>query len=236
LCVTYPHNEKPALQDVTLDITPGSRAALVGPSGSGKTTLADAVLGLLPLASGAITIGGTDIFDVLPDWRQSVGYVPQDVVIIDDTVAANVALGWAGEQIDPVRVKWALEKSQAVQFVSELPHGIDTFLGERGTRISGGQRQRIGIARALYTRPTFLVLDEATSALDVETERMVMDAIDRLHGDITVLVIAHRLSTVRSADLVVYLEGGEVRAHGSFTEVVGVEPHFAEHARLSGLA
>ena len=162
--------------------------------------------------------------------------MPQDVVIIDDTVAANVALGWMGDQIDHERVWWALAKAQADDFVRELPQGVETQLGERGMKIAGGQRQRIGIARALYSRPTFLVLDEATSALDVQTERMVMDAIDRLHGDVTVLVIAHRLATVRSADLVVYLEEGTVRAQGTFIDVVAVEPRFAEHARLSGLA
>lgn len=236
LSVSYPARVVPALDRVSLDILEGKRVALVGPSGAGKTTLADAVLGLLSLDAGSVIVDGVDILDFLPEWRRSVGYVPQEISLIDDSVAANVALGWLGADIDRERVWRALEKAQADQFARELPNGIDTPLGERGVLIAGGQRQRIGIARALYTRPSFLVLDEATSSLDVETEHSVMEAVESLHGEITVLVVAHRLATVRSADLVVFMEDGKVRAQGTFEEVVRTVPRFAEHARLAGLS
>jgi ATP-binding cassette, subfamily B, bacterial PglK len=236
LSFSYPARVPPALNCVSLDILEGQRVALVGPTGAGKTTLADAVLGLLNLEPGSVLVDGADILESLPEWRRSVGYVPQVISLVDDSVAANVALGWLDADIDRERVWRALEKAQADQFVRELPNGLDTHLGERGVRIAGGQRQRIGIARALYTRPSFLVLDEATSALDVETERMVMEAVENLHGEITVLVVAHRLATVRSADLVVFIEDGEVRAQGTFGEVVRAVPRFAEHARLAGLS
>ncbi len=236
LSFSYPARVPPALNCVSFDILEGRRVALVGPSGAGKTTLADAVLGLLNLEPGSVLVDGVDILESLPEWRRSAGYVPQEISLVDDSVAANVALGWLDADIDRERVWRALEKAQADQFVRELPNGLDTHLGERGVRIAGGQRQRIGIARALYTRPSFLVLDEATSALDVETERMVMEAVENLHGEITVLVVAHRLATVRSADLVVFIEDGEVRAQGTFGEVVRAVPRFAEHARLAGLS
>ncbi len=236
LSVSYPTRALPALDCVSLDVLEGKRVALVGPSGAGKTTLVDAVLGLLSLEPGSVLVDGVDILDFLPEWRRSVGYVPQDISLIDDSVAANVALGWLEADIDRERVWRALEKAQADEFVRELPSGIDTHLGERGVRVAGGQRQRIGIARALYTGPSFLVLDEATSALDVETERMVMEAVESLHGEITVLVVAHRLATIRSADLVVFMEDGRVRAQGTFDDVVRAAPRFAEHARLAGLS
>jgi ATP-binding cassette, subfamily B, bacterial PglK len=236
MSTSYPNRTHPALRGISLDIPAGSLVAIVGPSGAGKTTLADALLGLLELESGAILGDGIDIMSELPRWRHSVGYIPQDVALIDDSVATNVALGWIGDQINRERVWEVLTRARADEFVRQLPRGLDTHIGAHGLRIAGGQRQRIGIARALYTAPTFLVLDEATSSLDVETERSVMDSVKRLHGDVTVVIVAHRLATIRTADLVVFLENGEVRACGSFEEVAQTVPRFAEHVRLAGLS
>lgn len=235
LSIRYPNATADALHDVSLTIRVGTRIAVVGPSGAGKTTLADSLLGLLPIAPGTVFVDDIDLVTMLSHWRRSVGYVPQQIALIDDSIAANVALGWFGTEIDEQAVWSALERAQVADFVRSLPDGLETEVGDRGVRLSGGEAQRIGIARALYIDPQFLVLDEATSSLDVETEAAVTAALSDLHGSTTVLVIAHRLSTVRDADEVFYLEEGRLVCSGSFEDVTRAAPRFADHARLSGL-
>ncbi len=232
---SYPGSAAPAVEDVTVDIPLGTSVALVGPTGSGKSTLVDIVLGLLTPTSGTVTIDDVPLTNVLADWRSHVGYVPQDVTLFAGTIAQNVALTWAAD-IDEDRVQTALARAQMTDVVAALPNGIRTRLGERGLTLSGGQRQRLGIARALYVEPLVLVLDEATSALDSATEEAVASAIRHMSGEVTVLAVAHRLSTIRHSDLVCYLDRGRIAARGTFDEVVGGSEEFAQQARLSGLA
>ncbi|WP_432537895.1 ABC transporter ATP-binding protein [Kineococcus arenarius] len=232
---TYPGSASPALDGVDLVVPAGSRVAVVGRSGSGKSTLVDLVLGLLLPTGGRLLVGGRPLEEVTGAWRQRVGYVPQDVALLDADVARNVALSWSEEDVDLARVERALAAAQLTEVVAALPQGVRTPVGERGLRLSGGQRQRLGIARALYADPHVLVLDEATSALDAATEAAVTETVTGLRG-VTVLVVAHRLSTVRDCDAVVVLEAGRVRAVGTFDEVVAAVPDFAVQAELSGLA
>ncbi|MCI2238215.1 ABC transporter ATP-binding protein/permease [Paenibacillus sp. TRM 82003] len=232
---TYPGSASPALDRVDLVVPAGSRVAVVGRSGSGKSTLVDLVLGLLLPTGGRLLVGGRPLEEVTGAWRQRVGYVPQDVALLDADVARNVALSWSEEDVDLARVERALAAAQLTDVVAALPQGARTPVGERGLRLSGGQRQRLGIARALYADPHVLVLDEATSALDAATEAAVTATVAGLRG-VTVLVVAHRLATVRDCDAVVVLDGGRVRAVGTFDEVVAAVPDFAVQAELSGLA
>ena len=231
---TYPGSTEPALHDVDLDIPLGSSVALVGASGAGKSTLVDVLLGLLVPQEGQVEIDGTPLADVLAAWRSRVGYVPQEVNLFDGTIAQNVALTW-GDDIDEERVVRALERAQLTEVVAGRG-GLQTRVAERGLALSGGQRQRLGIARALYGDPLVLVLDEATSALDTATEDAVARAIRELHGSVTVIAVAHRLSTVRHSDQVCFMTGGTIAARGTFEEVVAAQPEFATQARLSGLA
>ncbi len=172
----------------------------VGPSGSGKSTLVDVILGLLTPGTGQVIVDGRDIQQNLRAWQDQIGYVSQSIYLTDDTLRRNVAFGLPNEEIDNAAVRRALKAAQLEDFVAGLPDGQETLVGERGVRLSGGQRQRIGIARALYHDPSVLVLDEATSALDVITEQGVMQAVNALHGVKTILIVAHRLSTVESCD------------------------------------
>ncbi|MFK5634180.1 MULTISPECIES: ABC transporter ATP-binding protein [unclassified Ornithinimicrobium] len=231
---TYPGATEPALHDVDLDIPLGSSVALVGSSGAGKSTLVDVVLGLLVPSSGRILVDDQPLGDVLAAWRSRVGYVPQEVNLFDGTIAQNVALTW-GDDIDEERVVRALERAQLSGVVAGRG-GLRTRVAERGLALSGGQRQRLGIARALYADPLVLVLDEATSSLDTTTEDAVARAIRELHGSVTVIAVAHRLSTVRHSDQVCFMTGGTIAARGSFEDVVAAHPEFATQARLSGLA
>lgn len=232
---TYPGGTAPALHDVTLGFDLGSTIGIVGSSGAGKSTLVDILLGLLVPSDGRLTIDGQPLSEVLAGWRARVGYVPQDVSLFDGTIAQNVALTW-GADIDQDRVEVALRRAQLWSTVQGRPDGVATRIGERGLALSGGQRQRLGIARALYSDPLVLVLDEATSALDTKTEADVADAIRSLHGDVTVISVAHRLSTIRDADQVLFMKGGTVAARGTFEEVVAASPEFAQQAALAGLA
>ena len=232
---TYPGAARPALDGVSLHVPAGARVAVVGRSGSGKSTLVDVVLGLLVPQSGELLVDGEAVRGPAGGWRGRAGYVPQDVALLDADVARNVALSWRDEDVDEPRVREALAAAQLAQVVQDLPDGVRTPVGERGLRLSGGQRQRLGIARALYARPQVLVLDEATSALDAATEAAVTSTVAGLR-DVTVLVVAHRLATVRDCDAVVLLEDGRVAAVGSFDEVVAAVPDFAVQAQLSGLA
>jgi ATP-binding cassette, subfamily B, bacterial PglK len=233
--LTYPSKLAPAIANVTLTIPAGTSIAFVGPSGAGKTTMIDILLGVLNPDSGSVLISGLPPLLAVAKWPGAVSYVPQDVVIAAGTIRENIALGYPIEEATDELVMGALKVAHLDEFVSDLPDGIDTQVGERGARISGGQRQRLGIARAMFTRPHLLVLDEATSSLDGETEASISDAIHALRGSTTVVIIAHRLSTVRNADRVVYLSNGEVLAAGTFAEVRKAVPDFDHQAKIMGL-
>lgn len=232
---SYQNKARRAISDFNLEILPGSSVAFVGPSGAGKTTIIDILLGVLTPDSGDVSISGVTPSQAVTKWSGAVAYVPQDVVISAGTFRENVALGFPLESATDDLVMSALRIAHLHKFVESLPLGIDTQVGERGAKISGGQRQRLGIARAMFTRPSLLVLDEATSSLDAETEESISKAISSLRGETTVVMIAHRLSTVRNADLVVYMDGGKIVAQGTFEEVRKVVPEFDNQAKLMGL-
>ncbi len=206
---SYPNTEEAVIRDANVVIPKNCSAAFIGPSGAGKTTFVDLILGILTPQKGSICVDGTDIHEALRSWHEKIGYIPQTIYMLDDTIRNNIAFGDAGE-IDDARVWEALRQAQLEDFIKGLEDGLDTVIGEAGVRLSGGQRQRIGIARALYRRPEVLVLDEATSALDNETEAAVMEAIDRLQGKMTMFIIAHRLSTIQNCDIVYKVENGQV--------------------------
>lgn len=207
---TYPAAKKAALQDISLHIRKGEMIGFIGESGSGKSTLIDTLLGLLKPNTGQVLVDGVDIHNNLRSWQNQIGYVPQSIYLTDDTLRRNVAFGLAEEDIDDTAVKHALESAQLKVFVESLSEGVNTIVGERGVRLSGGQKQRIGIARALYHDPSVLVLDEATSALDMETEGEFMMTIDRLHGQKTIVIVAHRLSTIEKCDRVFQMGNGKI--------------------------
>jgi len=203
------------LEGINLEIRRGERLGIIGTTGSGKSTLMDIIMGLLQPSSGVIQVDGVDLHDTraphnLADWQANVAHVPQSIYLADSSIAENIAFGIPRTQIDMTRVRLAAEKAQIAAFVDSSPHGYSSFVGERGIRLSGGQRQRIGIARALYKRASVLVLDEATSALDNATEESVMDSIDRLSRHLTILIVAHRLSTIARCDRVVELRCGRI--------------------------
>lgn len=231
---TYPGSGVPAVTDLNLTVPIGTHLALVGSSGAGKSTLVDLLLGLLTPSAGSIRLDHQDLRDVLGAWRSRVGYVPQDVVLFDGTIGQNVALTW-GEDYDRDRVREALDKAQMLMTVEAREGGLDAKVGERGLALSGGQRQRLGIARALYVDPLVLVMDEATSALDTTTEEAVTSAIRALHGEVTVITVAHRLSTIRHADQICFMKDGTIEAKGTFDEVIRSSPDFAMQAALAGL-
>lgn len=217
----YPGIEEPAIQNISLTIKKGQSVALIGKSGAGKTTLADIILGLLEPQSGDILVDGISIYTNLRSWQNSIGYIPQSIFLIDDTIEKNIAFGVPDKMIDKMRLRKAIEAAQLTELIEQLPNGLKTEVGERGIRLSGGQRQRIGIARSLYHEREILVLDEATSALDNETESLVSEAIRDLAGAKTLIIIAHRLSTVEHCDRVYLLEKGQVIKSGSYQDVVG---------------
>jgi len=233
--LTYPEKRVPAIADVSLVIPAGTSIAFVGPSRAGETTIIDILLGVLNPDSGTVLTSGFPPLIAVAKWPGAVSYVPQDVVIAAGTIRENISLGYPLSEATDELVLGALKVAQLEKFVSNLPDGIETQVGERGTRISGGQRQRLGIARAMFTRPHLLVLDEATSSLDGETEASISDAIYALRGTTTVVIIAHRLSTVRNADTVVYLSKGKVLATGTFDEVRKAVPDFDHQAKIMGL-
>ena len=206
----YPNTEKYIFNHADMDIPVGSAVGIVGTSGSGKTTIVDVMLGLLRLQSGDIMADGVNVKENYPGWLKNIGYIPQSIFMIDDTIRKNVAFGIADDEIDDNRVWEVLKEAQLDEFVRSLPEGLDTGIGERGIRISGGQRQRIGIARALFEDPEVLVLDEATSALDNDTEAAIMESINRLHGKKTLVIIAHRLQTIEKCDMVYRVEDGKI--------------------------
>ncbi|MEM8601078.1 MAG: ABC transporter ATP-binding protein [Bacteroidota bacterium] len=229
--VTFGYPESaPLFHDLSLTIRKGESVGFVGPTGSGKTTVVDLLLGLLRPLDGALVVDGKSVTDeLLPAWQKHCGYVPQNIVLIDDTVASNIAFG--EPTVDMDAVIRAAKAANIHDFIKDgLEDGYDTMVGERGIRLSGGQRQRIGIARALYHNPQVLVFDEATSALDNETERAVMQAIEALRGERTLITIAHRLSTVQSCDQLFFLEKGTLTASGTFDELVAANEQFERMA------
>jgi ATP-binding cassette, subfamily B, bacterial PglK len=216
---TYPGASAPALAGVTLEVRRGDAVALVGPSGAGKSTLVDVILGLLVPDRGTITVDGQDIRAEMRGWQRQIGYVPQDIYLLDESIRRNVAFGMGDEDIDDEAVAAALEAAQLTSFVAALPAGLQTEVGNRGIRLSGGQRQRLGIARALYHNPSVLVMDEATSALDHDTELDLIEAIEKLRGDRTLIIIAHRLTTIEHCDHVYMLKDGRVYIAGPYAAV-----------------
>jgi len=209
---SYASAHRPSLQNVSLSILLGEAVGIVGPSGAGKSTLVDIFLGLLSPSEGVVSVDGEDILTGRRSWQDQVGYVPQSIYLVDDSLIRNIALGIPHDLIDHNAVLRALRAAQLEEFVSTLPLGLETIVGERGVRLSGGQRQRIGIARALYSNPQVLVLDEATSSLDTETERGVMDAVKALQGEKTVVIVAHRLSTVSYCSKIFSIEDARLVA------------------------
>lgn len=235
LSIAYPSSQNLALNSVSFDVKANHMVALVGSSGAGKSTLADVILGVLEPDTGSVLISGVDPHKCIERWPGALAYVPQDVAVLSGTVRENVALGIPLELINDSLVWEALERAQLSTFLRVSRDGIDTVVGENGVQLSGGQRQRLGIARALYSRPKLLVLDEATSALDAETERIITETLDSLAGDVTLIVIAHRLATVRHCDQVIHLSEGRITGRGTFEEVRAQVPEFNRQAELLGL-
>jgi ABC-type multidrug transport system fused ATPase/permease subunit len=225
----------PVLTGLDLEILPGESEGLVGGSGAGKSTLVDILLGVLEPDSGEVLVDGWPLRSVLARWQAMIGYVPQSIALFDDTVAANVALGETREDIDSERLWHALEVAQLDAVVGALPGGVDNVIGESGVQLSGGQRQRLGIARALYHEPQVLVFDEATSALDNETEFKLTEVLETLRGRVTTITIAHRLSTVRRCDRLLYLEAGVLVAQGTFEHLRDEIPGFARLVQLAAV-
>ena len=206
----YPNTEELVLDDVSLAVKKGTTVAFIGSTGSGKTTMVDIILGLLTPVKGVVMADDINVHEQAQTFHAQVGYIPQTIYLSDDSIRNNIAFGVREEQIDEEAVREAVEKAQLREFIDSLPHGLDTIVGDRGVRLSGGQRQRIGIARALYHDPEILVLDEATSALDNETESAVMEAIEHLQGMKTMIIIAHRLTTIRNVDVIYEVSDGKV--------------------------
>ena len=210
----YPGTDRLIFDHADIEIPVGRAVGIVGTSGGGKTTMVDIMLGLLQVKEGRICADGVDIRDNYRGWLKNIGYIPQTIFMLDDTIRSNVAFGVPREQIDEERIWEVLREAQLDEFIRSLPQGLDTGIGERGIRLSGGQRQRIGIARALYEDPEVLILDEATSALDNDTEAAIMDSINRLHGKKTLIIIAHRLQTIRQCDMIYRVENGKAVLQG----------------------
>ncbi|MBL0749133.1 ABC transporter ATP-binding protein [Nocardioides baculatus] len=224
--------EVDVLDGVDLEIPSGTSLAVVGMSGAGKSTLVDVILGLQHPQRGEIRAGTVSVFDNLPAWQRQLAVVPQEVTLLDVSISENIAFN---EPLDPTRLAHTIERAQLQDLIDDLPDGLETLAGERGMRLSGGQRQRVGIARALYRNPSLLVLDEATSALDNQTERRITDTMESLRGTVTVIVVAHRLSTVRHCDRLVFMESGKVASAGTFEDVRSENSTFARLVELGSL-
>ena len=235
LSYEYFENDQFRLHDINLEVKTGQHLAISGSSGAGKTTLVDLILGVLSPTSGSIEISGVEPLHAFDRWPGATGYVPQDISIVNGTIWENITLGFNFHQNHEPYIWKALELAQLDQYIKSLPEGLNTKVGEKGFKLSGGQRQRLGIARALFTQPKLLVLDEATSALDGATESDIAEAIKSLKGKVTVILIAHRLSSVRDADQVVFMAKGKIEAYGTFTEVRKIAPDFDKQANLMGL-
>lgn len=226
----YPGSDEFALRDVSFSIAKGKAVAFVGSSGAGKTTMVDMLLGLLTPESGDVSIDGESIFSNLSAWQKNIGYIPQSIYLSDETLRSNIAFGLPEKSIEDDKVIRALDLAQLSDLIKTLPDGLDTILGENGTRLSGGQRQRVGIARALYHDPEVLVMDEATSALDNITEKQITNAIETLKGDRTIIIIAHRLTTVMNCSKLYLMEQGRIIEEGTYSELISTNRRFREMA------
>lgn len=233
--LTYPTKIVPAVKNISLQVNSGQVVSFVGPSGAGKTTIVDIILGVLEPDSGIVQIQSHKPLDSIRLWPGAIGYVPQDVLISNGTIRQNVCLGYSAAEVPEDAIWRALEVAQLEEFVKNLPEGLDTPVGDRGTKLSGGQRQRLGIARAMFTKPKLLVLDEATSALDGSTEASISEAVHNLKGGVTIVMIAHRLSTVKESDVIHYMENGSLVKSGTFDELRSSVPEFDKQAQLMGL-
>lgn len=231
----YPDGDQDVLSDVSVTIPAGSTVALVGASGAGKTTFADILAGLLESTTGSITVDGRDIAEFPRSWRSGIGMVSQKVYVWEATLRDLITFGDPVEQVDEAHLRDVVRRARLEELVESLPQGLDTVIGDSGARLSGGQTQRVGIARALYADPQVLILDEATSALDNETEHEITATIEALHGEITVIVIAHRLSTVKNADEILYFSRGRLRSRGTMQELRTTDPEFARLVELGSL-
>lgn len=232
---TYPDSTNESISNVNLEILVGEQIAIVGASGAGKTTLIDLLLGIISPNSGQIEISNRNPEDAIKSWPGAIAYVPQDIKIVSGSILENILLGYSNNSLNTFYLNRAIEISKLSDFIKSVPDGINYQVGEFGNRLSGGQKQRLALARALYSNPKILILDEATSSLDAETEHAISAAIKGLKGSHTVIIIAHRLSTVRDADKVVYLENGKIAAQGTFNEVRVSAPNFDTQANLMGL-
>lgn len=226
----YPNSTEQALNGVSFDIEKGEAVAFVGASGAGKTTMVDIILGLLEPDEGGICVDGKNIAENISAWQKNVGYIPQSIYLSDETLRANVAFGIPKDDVDNTKVMEAIKRAQLEALVERLPDGLDTIVGEHGTRLSGGQRQRLGIARALYHNPSVLVMDEATSSLDNITEKQIMKAIESLKGDHTLIMIAHRLTTVKNCDKLYFMEEGAIVQEGTYDSLIDTNVKFREMA------
>lgn len=234
ICFSYPENDREALKNLDLEIHPGEFVGIVGPSGAGKTTLVDLLLGVIQPNEGEITVSGVNPTEAMEIWPGAIAYVPQETNIINGTIKENVCLGFNSSEVPDSDVESLLRDVDLSDLIFNN-NGLNSLTGERGSRLSGGQRQRVGLARALFTRPKLLVLDEATSALDSSTEKRLTDYLITLKGTLTMVVIAHRLSTVRNADRIVYISDGRVKGIGSFENLRRDLPEFDSQARAMGL-
>jgi ABC-type multidrug transport system fused ATPase/permease subunit len=233
--LTYPTKKLPAVKGISLKIKQGQVVSFVGPSGAGKTTIIDVILGVLKPDSGEVQIQGYPPLGAIRLWPGAIGYVPQDVMISNGTIRENVCLGYSSSEVQEDDIWQALEVAQLAEFIRDLPEGLDTPVGDRGTKLSGGQRQRLGIARAMFTKPKLLVLDEATSSLDGTTEASISEAVHNLKGGVTIVMIAHRLSTVKESDVIHYLAKGKLEMSGTFNELRRDIPEFDKQAQLMGM-
>jgi ABC-type multidrug transport system fused ATPase/permease subunit len=215
----------PALSDINMCVSLGQAVGLIGPSGSGKSTAVDVILGLFLPQQGNVEVDGMPILSNIRGWQNQIGYVPQTIFLIDKSIRRNIALGVSPNEIDEDALQQAIKSAQLGDFVKELPEGLDSLVGERGVRLSGGQRQRIGIARALYHNPSVLVLDEATSALDTETESDIMKDVNALKGEKTIIIVAHRLSTLVNCDKLYRFDKGEIVKAGTPQSMIPSESH-----------
>jgi ABC-type multidrug transport system fused ATPase/permease subunit len=232
---TYSGNSKPTVERISLNVNPGQIVALVGRSGSGKTTLADLMIGVLEPEIGEVRISNFEAKEVSRFFPGSVSYVPQEVFIANGTIRSNICLGFDPSDVPDECIWEALKSAELDDVVDHLPKKLDEIVGDKGSKLSGGQRQRLGIARAMITKPAVLVLDEATSSLDSQTEQNITESLLNLGGKVTLIIIAHRLSTVKNADIVAYLEDGKLKSMGSFEKVREEVPDFDKQAKLLGI-